>query len=326
MNPFAYVRATNQSTAIQTVASDQKAKFIAGGTNLIDLMKEGVEVPNRLVDITRLDLVKIEAIPNGLRIGALTRNSDTANHPLVRDRYPLLSQAFLAGASPQLRNMATVGGNLMQRTRCYYFYDTAMPCNKRQPGSGCAAIEGYNRIHAILGASDKCIATHPSDMCVALAALDAVVQVEGPKGKRAIPITEFHRLPGETPQIDTLLQQGELIVAVDLPTSPFAERAHYLKVRDRASYAFALVSVAAALDINNGTIRTARMALGGVAHKPWRAVEAEKILVGAKPNEQTFRAAADATLKGARGFKYNTFKVEMARRAIVRALTTATEG
>lgn len=326
MKPFAYVRATNQDTAIQSVASDQEAKFIAGGTNLIDLIKEGVELPNRLVDITRLDLVKIEAIPDGLRIGALARNSDTANHPLVRERYPLLSQALLAGASPQLRNMATVGGNLMQRTRCYYFYDTAMPCNKREPGTGCAAIEGFNRIHAILGASDKCIATHPSDMCVALVALDAVVKVEGPKGTRTIPIIEFHRLPGNTPQIDTVLQQGELIVAVDLPSSPFAERVHYLKVRDRASYAFALVSVAAALDINNNTIRAARVALGGVAHKPWRATEAEKILVGAKVNEQTFRAAADAVVRGAKPYKYNAFKVEMARRAIVRALITAAEG
>jgi xanthine dehydrogenase YagS FAD-binding subunit len=325
MKPFAYVRATNQSTAIQ-VATQQEAKFIAGGTNLIDLMKEGVELPDSLIDITRLELAKIEATPKGLRIGAIARNSDTANHPLIRERYPLLSQALLAGASPQLRNMATLGGNLMQRTRCYYFYDTAMPCNKRQPGSGCAAIEGLNRIHAILGTSDKCIATHPSDMCVALVALDAVVQVEGPKGARTIPIAEFHRLPGDTPHIDTVLKQGELIVAVDLPASPFAANSHYLKVRDRASYAFALVSVAAALDINNNTIRAARVALGGVAHKPWRAVEAEKILVGAKPNEQTFRAAADATLRDAKTYKHNAFKVEMAKRAIVRALVTAAEG
>ncbi len=325
MKPFAYLRATEPSTAIQAATSNQ-TKFIAGGTNLLDLMKEGVEQPDRLVDITRINLSQIQPISNGVRIGALAKNSDTANHPLIRTRYPLLSQALLAGASPQLRNMASVGGNLMQRTRCYYFYDMSMPCNKRQPGSGCAAIEGYNRIHAILGTSDKCIATHPSDMCVALAALDAVVQVSGPKGERAIPFSEFHRLPGDTPQIDTVLQQGELIVAVDLPNSPFAERSHYLKVRDRASYAFALVSVASALDINNGTILQARMALGGVAHKPWRSVEAEKILVGAKPNEQTFRAAADATLKGAKGYKYNAFKVEMAKRAIVRSLTIATEG
>ena len=325
MKPFAYVRATEASTAIQAATSNQ-TKFIAGGTNLLDLMKEGVEQPDRLVDITRIELSEIKPISNGVRIGALAKNSDTANHPLIRTRYPLLSQALLAGASPQLRNMASVGGNLMQRTRCYYFYDTSMPCNKRQPGSGCAAIEGYNRIHVILGTSDKCIATHPSDMCVALAALDAVVQVSGPKGDRAIQFSEFHRLPGDTPQIDTVLQQGELIVAVDLPNSPFAPRSHYLKVRDRASYAFALVSVASALDINNGTIRNARMALGGVAHKPWRSLEAEKILVGAKPNEQTFKAAAEATLKGAKGYKYNAFKVEMAKRAIVRSLTIATEG
>lgn len=325
MKPFTYLRTTDPTTAIQAATTNQ-TKFIAGGTNLLDLMKEGVEQPDRLVDITRINLSQIEPTSNGVRIGALAKNSDTANHPLIRTHYPLLSQALLAGASPQLRNMASVGGNLMQRTRCYYFYDTSMPCNKRQPGSGCAAIEGYNRIHAILGTSDKCIATHPSDMCVALAALDAVVQVSGPKGERTIQFSEFHRLPGDTPQFDTVLQQGELIVAVDLPNSPFAERSHYLKVRDRASYAFALVSVASALDINNGTIRNARMALGGVAHKPWRSAEAEKILVGAKPNEQTFQAAAEATLKGAKGYKYNAFKVEMAKRAIVRSLTTATEG
>lgn len=326
MKPFAYTRANDQDTAIQSVARDQQAKFIAGGTNLIDLMKEGVEQPNRLMDITRLDLAEIKETRNGLRIGALARNSDTANHPLVRDRYPLLSQALLAGASPQLRNMATVGGNLMQRTRCYYFTDTAMPCNKRLPGSGCAAIEGYNRIHAIFGTSDKCIATHPSDMCVALAALDAVVRVEGPKGERQIPIVDFHRLPGDKPELDTVLQHGELIVAVELPKSPNAMRSHYLKVRDRASYAFALVSVAAALDIDKGNIRAARVAMGGVAHKPWRALEAEKILVGAKANEQTFAAAAAATVREAKPQKYNRFKVEMAKRAIVRALTTVAEG
>lgn len=326
MKPFAYSRALNHETAIQVVARDQQAKFIAGGTNLIDLMKEGVEQPDQLVDITRLELAEIKEISNGLRIGALARNSDTANHPLVRDRYPLLSQALLAGASPQLRNMATVGGNLMQRTRCYYFYDTVMPCNKREPGSGCSAIEGYNRIHAIFGTSEKCIATHPSDMCVALAALDAVVRVEGPNGERQIPIAEFHRLPGDTPEIDTVLQHSELIVAVELPKSPFAKRSHYLKVRDRASYAFALVSVAAALDVDKGNIRAARVAMGGVAHKPWRALAAEKILVGAKANEQTFAAAAEATIREAQPQKYNRFKVEMARRAIVRALATASVG
>ena len=324
MKPFAYLRATETSTAIES-ASNQ-TKFIAGGTNLLDLMKEGVEQPDRLIDITRIQLAQIQPTSNGVRIGALAKNSDTANHPTIRTRYPLLSQALLAGASPQLRNMASVGGNLMQRTRCYYFYDTSAPCNKRQPGSGCAAIEGYNRIHAILGTSDKCIATHPSDMCVALAALDAVVQVSGSKGDRAIPFAEFHRLPEDTPQIETVLQPGELITAVDLPNSPFAENSHYFKVRDRTSYAFAVVSVASALDINNGTIQNARMALGGVAHKPWRSVEAEKILIGAKPNEQTFQAAAEEILKGAKGYKHNAFKVELAKRAIVRSLTTATEG
>ena len=325
MKPFTYLRATETSTAIKSATSNQ-TKFIAGGTNLLDLMKEGVEQPDLLVDITRINLSQIQPTSNGVRIGALAKNSDTANHPLIRTRYPLLSQALLAGASPQLRNMASVGGNVMQRTRCYYFYNTSMPCNKRQLGSGCAAIEGYNRIHAILGTSDKCIATHPSDMCVALAALDAVVQVSGAKGDRTIPFSEFHRLPGDTPQIDTVLQPGELITAVDLPNSPFAEKSHYLKVRDRTSYAFAVVSVASALDINNGTIRNARMALGGVAHKPWRAVAAEKILIGAKPNEQTFQAAAEETLKGAKGYKHNAFKVELAKRAIVRSLTIATEG
>lgn len=234
MKPFAYLRATETNTAIEAASSNQ-AKFIAGGTNLLDLMKEGVEQPDRLIDITRIQLAQIQPTTNGVRIGALAKNSDTANHPLIRTLYPLLSQALLAGASPQLRNMASVGGNLLQRTRCYYFYDTSAPCNKRQPGSGCAAIEGYNRIHAILGTSDQCIATHPSDMCVALAALDAVVQVSGSQGDRAIPFAEFHRLPGDTPQIETALQPGELITAVDLPNSPFAERSHYFKVRDRTS-------------------------------------------------------------------------------------------
>ena len=325
MKPFTYVRANEPDKAVATVAGDPAAKFIGGGTNLLDLMKEGVEQPDRLVDINKLQLTKIEAIRNGVRIGSLARNSDVAYDATIRERYPLLSEALLAGASPQLRNMATVGGNLMQRTRCYYFYDTAMPCNKRQPGSGCAAIEGFNRIHAILGTSEQCIATHPSDMCVALAALDAVVRVQGPKGERQIPISDFHRLPGNTPQIDTNLQHGELITAVELPNLPFAKRSHYLKVRDRASYAFALVSVATALDINKGVIRAARLAMGGVAHKPWRAVEAEKILVGAKANEQTFRAAAEATLREAKPQKYNAFKVEMASRAIVRALSTVSE-
>lgn len=323
MKPFSYTRVTAADMAVQEVAGDRTAKFIGGGTNLLDLMKEGVEQPDRLVDINPLALAQItELSQGGVRIGALARNSDTANHPLIRERYPLLSQAILAGASPQLRNMATNGGNLLQRTRCYYFYDTAMPCNKREPGSGCSALEGYNRIHAILGASENCIATHPSDMCVALVALDATIQVQGSRGTRQIPMAEFHRLPGETPQIDTNLQQGELITAIDLP-APFAKRSHYLKLRDRASYAFALVSVAAGLDLKNDTISTARVALGGVAHKPWRAVEAEKILIGAKANQQTFQRAAAATIRNAQPQKYNAFKVEMAKRAIVRALTIA---
>lgn len=325
MKPFSYVRATSQNTAIQGVADRQSAKFIAGGTNLIDLMKVEVAQPDRLVDITQLPLSEIEINSDGLRIGALVRNSDLAYHPEVRSHYPLLSQAILAGASPQLRNMATVGGNLMQRTRCYYFMDIAAPCNKRDPDSGCAAIEGYNRIHAIFGASDKCIATHPSDMCVGLAALDARVRVSSSNGDRTIPIADFHRLPGDIPERDTVLEQDELIIAVDLPNSPFAKNYHYLKVRDRASYAFALVSVAAALDIQNGTIKAARIALGGVAHKPWRAFAAEDILVGAKPTEETFTAAATATVSDAKPYRHNQFKVEMAKRAIVRALINATE-
>ncbi len=328
MKPFAYTRATNQNTAIQAVAGDQSAKFIAGGTNLLDLMKENVEQPDRLVDITRLELTRIEEYSSGMRLGALARNSDTANHPLVRQRYPLVSQAILAGASAQLRNMATNGGNLLQRTRCYYFYDTAMPCNKREPGTGCGALEGYNRIHAIFGTSPQCIAAHPSDMCVALAALEATIQVEGPQGRRSIPIAEFHRLPGKTPQIDTNLRQGELITAIDLPAASavFASHSTYLKLRDRTSYAFALVSVAAALNIRQGKIAQARVAMGGVAHKPWRAEEAEKILTGARADEATFRRAAEVTMREARGFEHNRFKIEMGKRAIVRALMTVAEG
>jgi xanthine dehydrogenase YagS FAD-binding subunit len=325
MKPFAYTRATNSRAAIQAVTHEQTAKFIAGGTNLIDLMKEDIERPNRLVDINRLELIRIEERDGGLRLGALARNSDTANHPLVRERYPLVTQAILAGASAQLRNAATNGGNLMQRTRCYYFYDAAMPCNKREPGSGCGALEGFNRIHAIFGASTQCIATHPSDMCVALSALDAVVQVEGPRGARSIPFTDFHRLPGDTPQIDTNLKRDELITAIDLPaaSSLFAPHSFYLKVRDRASYAFALVSVAAALEIQDGIIKQARISMGGVAHKPWRAREAELTLTGGRVNEQSFRRAAEAAMQGARGYEYNRFKIELGKRAIVRALVVA---
>ncbi|HYJ45959.1 MAG TPA: xanthine dehydrogenase family protein subunit M [Pyrinomonadaceae bacterium] len=320
MNSFTYKRAASQAEAVGEVAGNRGAKFLAGGTNLIDLMKMNVQQPAELVDITRLALKKIEKTPTGLRIGALASNSEVAANRLVRESFPVLSEALLAGASPQLRNMATVGGNLLQRTRCYYFMDTAFPCNKRVPGSGCPAIPGFNRIHAILGASDKCIATHPSDMCVALAALDAVVHVEGPRGARQIAITDFHRLPGETPEVDTNLQPDELIVAVDLPSSSFAGRSGYLKVRDRAQYAFALVSVAAALEIKNGKIGAARLALGGVAHKPWRATEAERVLTGAPASAQTFKAAAEAALSGAVPQRHNAFKIELAKRAIVRTL------
>ena len=326
MNPFSYSRASDAQQAVSGIAAKPQTKFLGGGTNLIDLMKMGVERPTQLIDITRLPLAQVEELPNGkgVRIGALARNSDVADHPLIQQRYPVLSQAFLAGASPQLRNMATVGGNLMQRTRCYYFYDPAFPaCNKRNPGSGCGALEGYNRIHAILGQSDKCIATNPSDMNVALAALEAVVRVQGPKGEREIPFADFHRLPGKTPNVETNLQPNELITAVDLPATPFATRSHYLKVRDRASYAFAIVSVAAILDLRpDGTINAARIALGGVAHKPWRAFDAEKKLTGKKAEEESFRDAAEAALTGAKGYKHNSFKIELAKRSIVRALST----
>ena len=325
MNPFVYSRAADAQQAVAGIAGQTNSKLLGGGTNLVDLMKMGVETPSQLVDINRLPLTQIEELPSGkgVRVGALVRNSDMAEHPLITSRYPVLSQAVLAGASPQLRNLATTGGNLLQRTRCYYFYDPAFPaCNKRKPGSGCGALEGFNRIHAILGQSDQCIATHPSDMCVAMAALDAVVRVQGPNGEREIPFADFHRLPGNTPDRDTNLARDELITAVDLPAIPFATRSHYLKVRDRASYAFALVSVAALLDLDGGQIRSARIALGGVAHKPWRALKAEKQLAGKKPDGDAFRSAAEAELADAKGYKYNSFKIEMAKRAIVRALTT----
>ncbi len=323
MKPFNYQKADSSNTAVQELSSKAAAKLIGGGTNLLDLMKSGVEVPDSLIDITKLPLADITELPNGgVRIGALARNTATANHPLIRERYPLLSQALLSGATQQLRNMATVGGNLMQRTRCYYFYDTAAPCNKRSPGSGCPAIEGFNRIHAILGASENCIATHPSDMCVALTALDAVVRVVNPSGEeREIPVTEFHRLPGDTPNIDTNLQENELITAVDLPPS-LNVKSYYLKVRDRASYAFALVSVAAALEIENNSIKTARLAMGGVAHKPWRAINAEQILVNSSATEEVFQQAAETALQGAQGYEHNNFKIELVKRAIVQALTT----
>jgi xanthine dehydrogenase YagS FAD-binding subunit len=324
MTPFAYQRARSVDDAVR-LGLTPGAHFLGGGTNLIDLAKGGVVQPVLLVDVSRLPLTEVAATPDGgLRIGAAVRNSDLANHALVRSRHPLLSQALLAGASPQLRNMATVGGNLLQRTRCGYFYDTGFEhCNKRAPGSGCGALEGINRNHAILGASPSCIATHPSDMCVALAALRARVRVHGPRGERVIEMADFHRLPGDAPQRDTTLAPGELIVGVDLPPDGFAAHAHYLKIRDRASYAFALVSVAAALDVRDGVVRDAALALGGVAHKPWRRPEAEARLVGRPPSDATFGEAAEVLLQGAKPVSQNGFKVTLARRAIVRALQTA---
>jgi xanthine dehydrogenase YagS FAD-binding subunit len=325
MDAISYQRARDVSAAIKA-AQQPGAAFIGGGTNLLDLMKGGVAHPVTLIDITRIDaLNRVDTLPDGgLRIGALVRNSDAANHTLVRTRYPLLTQALLAGASAQLRNMATVGGNLMQRTRCGYFYDTAFTrCNKRSPGSGCAAIDGHNRMHAILGASPQCIAVNPSDMSVALAALDATVQVSGPHGARAIPFAQFHRLPGDRPDLDTTLAPGELITSVDLPPPAFGEHAHYLKIRDRASYAFALVSVAAALQMDGERVRAARIALGGVAHKPWRATAAEQHLAGQPLREATLREAASATLADARALHGNAFKIPLAQRAIVRSVLLA---
>ncbi len=324
MNDIGYERPASVADAIR-LAARPGAAFVAGGTNLIDLMKGHVAMPTLLVDVNRLPLADVAQRPDGgVRIGAMVRNSDLADHALIRDGYPLLSQALVSGASPQLRNMATVGGNLMQRTRCYYFYDPAFAaCNKRVPGSGCAARAGHNRIHAVLGASNACVATNPSDMSVALAALRADVVVQGSAGERRLPIADFHRLPGDTPERDTNLAPGELIVAVDLPPSPFAARSHYLKVRDRASYAFALVSVAAALDIRDGVVRDAGLALGGVAHRPWRVAEAENALVGRPLDDASIRVASDRLLAGAAPLKENAFKVELARRSIARALKTA---
>jgi xanthine dehydrogenase YagS FAD-binding subunit len=324
MRAFDYVRVDAVQETL-TALRQPGAKLLAGGTNLLDLMKGDIEQPAILVDITRLPLRDISELPDGgVRIGALARNSDTANHPLIRQRYPLLAQALVAGASPQLRNMATVGGNLLQRTRCHYFVDAAYgECNKRKPGSGCAAREGFTRQHAILGASPQCIATNPSDMSVALAALDAVVEAQGPGGTRRIPLRDFHRLPGTTPERDTNLAPDELIVAVELPPSRFAEHSHYLKVRDRASYAFALVSVAAALDVRDGTLREARVALGGVAHKPWRAEAAEGRLVGSRLDRAVIDEAARLSVAGAQPVRDNAFKVALAQRAVARALQTA---
>ena len=322
MKNFSYARAATPQDALTLIATLPNAKFLGGGTNLVDLMRENIEQPDALVDVTRLPSAGVNETENGgVTIGAEAKNTAVANHPLIRQRYPLLSQAILFGASGQIRNMATVGGNIMQRTRCYYFYDKSSKCNKRLPGSGCDAIDGFNRIHAILGTSDDCIATHPSDMCVALAALDAAIHINGPGGERTLPFGDFHLLPGSSPHIETALQPGELITSVDLPPLPFARRALYRKVRDRASYAFALVSVAAMLEVADGKIANVRLALGGVAPKPWRAHKAETALAGAPVTLETFRRGAEAELADARGFRDNSFKIELAKRTIVSVLT-----
>lgn len=324
MQPFKYTRATDVANATRAVSVNKDARFLGGGTNLLDLMREGVENPSELVDIARLNLSQIRSVDGGVSIGALAKNTDTANHPLVRQNYPMLTQAILAGASPQIRNMATNGGNLLQRTRCPYFYEISMPCNKRQPGSGCGALEGINRNHAVFGWSDKCIAVHPSDMCVALLALDAVVKVQDATGKeRSIPFAEFHRLPADTPEADNNLKHGELITAIQLPKSNLAANSYYMKIRDRSSYAFALASVAVGLQIRGTIINDARIAMGGVAHKPWRAVEAEKYINSKAATDENFRAAAEAEMNAARPFEHNRFKVELGKRAIVHALRRA---
>jgi len=327
--PFGYQRAENVDGAVATVSRNPNAAFLGGGTNLVDHLKLGVASPELLVDVTGLPLDRIEPLPDGgVRIGAGVRNSDLAADPTIRSRYPVLSQALLSGASGQLRNLATTGGNLLQRTRCGYFQDVSTPCNKRAPGSGCSAVDGYARYHAILGASQQCVAVHPSDMAVAMTALDAVALVQGPDGERRIPLVDFHRLPGDAPQRDTVLAHGELITAVDLPPLPAARRSRYRKVRDRASYAFALVSVAALVDvggdIGGGTVRDARIALGGIAHKPWRATRAEEVLRGAPATEETFRRAADAELATAQPLPDNAFKVPLARNTLVSVLRDLT--
>ena len=324
---FNYTRASAIGDAV-TAVSEAGAKVIAGGTNLVDLLKYDVERPARLVDITRVPgLDQIEKTASGgLRIGALVSNSNLAYDETVLERYPLLSRTILSGATPQLRNSATTGGNLLQRTRCYYFYDTGTACNKREPGTGCPAKTGANRINAILGTSEQCIATHPSDMCVALAALEAVVHVSGPRGERAIPFAAFHRLPGDHPELDTTLAQDEIITAVELPPEGYAANYTYLKLRDRSSYAFALVSVAAGMTVEGGKVTKARIALGGVAHKPWRVPEAEALLEGKQVGPEAFEAVAARLLQGAQGYGENSFKIDLARRAIVRALSQAAAG
>ncbi|MEG3159098.1 xanthine dehydrogenase family protein subunit M [Sphingomonas sp. LB2R24] len=320
MTPFTYARADGIADAI-TLGADPATAYLGGGTNLVDLMRETIARPDRVIDVTGLSAEIAETEDGGLSIGAAVRNTALAEHPVVRERYPVLTRAILAGASPQIRNMATVGGNLLQRTRCTYFYDTdGSNCNKRQPGSGCDAAGGFNRIHAILGASPACVATHPSDMCVALTALDAIVHIDGVAGARTLPFAELHRLPGDHPDRDTVLAPGELITAITVPPMPFATNSTYRKVRDRASYAFALVSVAAALRIDDGRVGNVRIALGGVAHKPWRALKAEAILRGAVPSAALFREAALAELADAHPLRDNGFKIELVKRTLVAVL------
>ena len=322
MVPYRFITAEDERAA--HASANPGARYLAGGTTLVDLIKLHVEQPQTIIDINRIPVAAIESLSDGgVRVGALVRNTDMAHHPLIRDRFPVLSQAILAGASPQVRNMATTGGNLLQRTRCYYFRDTTQPCNKREPGSGCSALDGYNRIHAVLGGSERCIATHPSDMCVALAALDAVVVTSGSNGARRLAMTDFHLLPGDHPERETILDAGELITAVEIPALPFATRSAYVKVRDRNSYAFALASAAVALDVHDGVIRDARLALGGVATKPWRVRDAERALVGRAADERAYRAAAETALAGAIAREHNSFKIELAKRTVVRACRRA---
>lgn len=327
MRPFKYKRAAAPNEAAKMLTANNSAKFLAGGTNLVDLMKEDIERPNELIDVNDLNLKQIKAMGNTISIGALAKNTETANHPLIKQNFPLLTQAIMAGASAQIRNMATNGGNLNQRTRCTYFFDTAMPCNKREPGSGCGAMEGINRMHAIFGWSDKCIAVFPSDMSVGLAALDAVIKVQDEKGnERSLHIDGYHRLPGDSPEKDNNLKHGELITSIEIPKNKFGDNYYYLKVRDRASYAFALVSVGVGLEIEDGIIRGSRIAMGGVAHKPWRAMIAEKELIGKKPEKGLFEGAAQMEMERAKPLEHNKFKIELGKRAIVRALTIAANG
>lgn len=320
MNNFAYTKATDVNNAVSLTSGNEDHKIIAGGTNIIDLLKYFITEADTLVDINKIpDISELQELPNGgIRIGALLKNAETAYHPIIEEKYPLLSKAILAGASAQIRNMATNGGNLLQRTRCYYFYDIHTPCNKREPGSGCSAIKGYNRIHAILGHNENCIAVFPSDMCVALSALNAVVNITGPNGKRTLEFSDFHRLPGDTPHIDNNLKQGEVITGIDLPEKGFSQNYSYLKLRDRSSYSFALISVATGLELEDGKIKEARISLGGVSHKPWRVKEGEDFLMDKEPKAENFNTAAEMILNGAMGFEHNSFKIDLAKKAIVR--------